>query len=165
MTKILCDTDILSVFAKIDRLDLLEEAFPNADLQIVEEVYDELEHARENEYSFPEKIFQTTDTVTLKQEELEEYREKKDRAEFLPLSKADLKTFVAANEREILLLSNDSHLLEVSDQKQVLALDIYDTLEILYQKNKIDREQTQEIGKQVKQKDNLDLPDLDKIGR
>jgi predicted nucleic acid-binding protein len=165
MTKILCDTDILSVFAKIDRLDLLEEAFPNADLQIVEEVYDELEHARENEYSFPEKIFQTTDTVTLKQEELEEYREKKDRAEFLPLSKADLKTFVAANEREILLLSNDSHLLEVSDQEQVLALDIYEILEILYQKNKIDREQIQKIGKQVKQKDNLDLPDLDKIGR
>lgn len=165
MTKILCDTDILSVFAKIERLDLLEEAFPNADLQIVEEVYGELEHARENGYSFPEKIFQATDTVTLEQEELEEYREKKDRTEFLPLSKADLKTFVASKKREILLLSNDSHLLEVSDQEEVLALDIYDILEILYQKNKIDREKIQEIGNQVKQEDNLDLPDLDKIGR
>ncbi len=79
MISILCDTDILSVFAKIERLDLLGEAFPNADLQIVEEVYGELEHARENGYSFPEKIFQATDTVTLEQEELEEYREKNDR--------------------------------------------------------------------------------------
>ncbi len=165
MTKILCDTDILSVFAKIDRLDLLEDAFPNAEMIIVEAVYDELEKAEENGYSFPEKIFNSTDTTTLKDQELEKYRQKRDRPEFLPLSKADLKTFIAAEEREILLLSNDSHLLEVSDQKHVLALDIYNILEVLYQKNKLDRSQIKEIGKQVKRKDNLDLPDLDKIGR
>lgn len=57
MTKILCDTDILSVFAKIERLDLLGEAFPNGDPQMVEEAYGELEHSRQNGYSFPEKIF------------------------------------------------------------------------------------------------------------
>lgn len=136
MTKILCDTDILSVFAKIDRLDLLEDAFPNAEMIIVEAVCDELEQAEENGYSFPEKIFNSTDTTTLKDQELEKYREKRDRPEFLPLSKADLKTFIAAEEREI-----------------------------LYQKNKLDRRQIQEIGNQVKRKDNLDLPDLDKIGR
>lgn len=47
MTKILCDTDILSVFAKIDRLDLLEHAFPNAEMIIVEAVYDELEQKKD----------------------------------------------------------------------------------------------------------------------
>jgi predicted nucleic acid-binding protein len=55
MTEILCDTDILSVFAKIDRLELLVEALPNADILIVGAVYDELENARENGYSLPRK--------------------------------------------------------------------------------------------------------------
>lgn len=164
MKKVLCDTDILSVFAKVERLRLLETAFPNADLVIIEAVYDELEYAEQNGFQFPEKIFQATNTISLKEEELEKYRDKRDQPKFLPLSKADLKSFVVAQNREITLISNDNHLLEVSDQQNILSLGIYDILELLYRRGELDKNQIKELAEEIKEKDNLDLPHIDKIG-
>lgn len=163
MTRILCDTDILSVFAKIDQLNLIDEAFPNAEFLIVEEVYDELSYAEDNGFNFPKKIFKFTETTSLKKEEIKKYQSYRDQPKFLPLSKADLKTFTKAQNREILLISNESHLLEVSVQEKVLALDIYDILKIMYTKETLSKQEIIELAKEIEEKDNLKLPDLDKI--
>lgn len=46
------DTDVLSTFGKIRRLDLLKELFPNAGFFIPPSVYNELFKARERGYEF-----------------------------------------------------------------------------------------------------------------
>lgn len=54
--KLICDTDLLSVFAKVDGLDLLQRAFPEGKFLISESVYDELLFSLEEGFEFPEKI-------------------------------------------------------------------------------------------------------------
>ena len=53
------DTDILSTFGKIRRLDLLRELFPNARFIVPPSVYDELFKARERGYEFIDYIIES----------------------------------------------------------------------------------------------------------
>jgi hypothetical protein len=53
------DTDILSTFGKIRRLDLLRVLLPNARLFIPHSVYNELFKARERGYEFVDYIIES----------------------------------------------------------------------------------------------------------
>ncbi len=50
------DADILSMFGKVDRTDLLRKLFPDADPVITFEVYNELLGAKEAGYDFVDDI-------------------------------------------------------------------------------------------------------------
>lgn len=67
--KLLCDTDFLSVFAKVDRLELLLEAFPTADFLISESVHDELTFSLDEGFDFPKRVFEMVDITGLKRNE------------------------------------------------------------------------------------------------
>jgi len=82
---------------------------------------------------------------------------------FFPLSPADLKTFIAARERSILFLSNDSHLLRVADQEDVLALDMYDVFRILYTKEALTEETARNILSGMEEEDNAVFTDKGRI--
>lgn len=160
---VLCDTDILSVFAKVERLDLLHEAFPGADLVATEEVYDELRAAEEAGFAFPPRIFEAVAVTSLTEEEARTYVDARDQDRYFPLSTADLKTFIAARERDILLLSNDAHLLEVADQEEVLAFDIYDIFRLLYTAQVLAEPEARAVLAAMEAADHLVLPDKDRI--
>jgi len=52
----ICDADILSMFGKVDRTDLLRKLFPDAGFGITFEVYNELLRAKEAGYDFVDDI-------------------------------------------------------------------------------------------------------------
>lgn len=52
------DTDILSMLSKTGRADLLKKLFPDEDLIITFEVYNELLRAKEAGYNFIEDILE-----------------------------------------------------------------------------------------------------------
>jgi hypothetical protein len=52
MTSLVFDTDVLSTFGKIKRLDLLEKLFPGADFSIPISVNNELFKAKDCGYEF-----------------------------------------------------------------------------------------------------------------
>ena len=45
---VLVDCDVASTMAKIDRINLLKEAFPDADICITSSVYSELSRAKDD---------------------------------------------------------------------------------------------------------------------
>ncbi len=76
MTKtIILDTDIISTFAKIDRLTLLKNIFSQGLLKITQEIYDELSVPLDFGYDFPEKIYDEIDVISLTDEEQKRYQE------------------------------------------------------------------------------------------
>ncbi|KXB05204.1 hypothetical protein AKJ49_01300 [candidate division MSBL1 archaeon SCGC-AAA382A03] len=54
--QLLCDTDLLSVFAKVESPDLTRKAFPQAKFLISESVHDELSVSMEERFDFPKRI-------------------------------------------------------------------------------------------------------------
>lgn len=152
--KLICDTDLLSVFAKTMKLDLLREAFAEGKFVISESVYDEPSLSMEEGFDFPEGIFKMCDVVGLSEDEVELYKKRRGKPKFQTISKADLRTLILAKERNLPILSNDSRLLELADQDDVLALDIYDVLKILFKKEKLTEKEVRDVLSEMEERDN-----------
>ncbi|KXA94524.1 hypothetical protein AKJ37_07540 [candidate division MSBL1 archaeon SCGC-AAA259I09] len=157
--KFLCDTDLLSVFAKVESLDLIRKAFPKGDFVISESVYDELSVSTEEGFDFPKRIFVNVEIVGLNQSEESLYRKRREKSKYLTISKADLKTLIMASERNLPILSNDGKLLELADQENVPALDIYDVFKILFRKGKLPEKEIRDILSNMEKKDNAFFKD------
>jgi len=69
---IVFDTDILSMFAKIDAVDLLKRLFGERAV-ITPKIRDEISAPMEYGYTFPLKAILTIKTVPLSNQSLEEY--------------------------------------------------------------------------------------------
>lgn len=161
--KIICDTDLLSVFAKVDRLDLLQKAFPEGEFMISESVYDELLFSLEEGFDFPEKIFKMCDITSLEKNEIKIYKERRRKGKFLTISKADLRTLIIGKERDLPILSNDGRLLELADQEKILALDIYEVFKILFRDDVLTEEEVKTILAEMEEKDKTKFKDKEKI--
>lgn len=163
--KIICDTDLLSVFAKVDQLSLLQKAFPKGEFIISESVYDELLFSLEEGFDFPEQIFEMCEITSLKDDEIEIYKERRKRSKFLTISKADLRTLIIGEKRDMPILSNDKRLLELAEDVDVLALDIYDIFKLLYEREKLSKEDIKNILNYMEERDNTTFKDKEKIFR
>ena len=62
--KVVLDTDVLSIFAKVEKLQLLEALFGKSKLLVTPAIYQELMVPLSYGYRFPEKVF-TVITLTL----------------------------------------------------------------------------------------------------
>lgn len=163
MMKIICDTDLLSVFAKVDQLSLLQKAFPEGEFIISESVYDELLFSLEEGFDFPEQIFEMCEITSLKDDEIEIYKERRKRSKFLTISKADLRTLIIGEKRDMPILSNDTRLLDFAEDADVLALDIYDIFKLLYEREKLSKKDIKNILNDMEEKDNTTFKDKEKI--
>ena len=70
---ILLDTDVLSAFAKISGLELLNELFSSDELLITNGVYEELAYIRESGYNFVDRILGFVRNTPMNKEELDVY--------------------------------------------------------------------------------------------
>jgi len=70
---ILLDTDVLSAFAKIGGLELLNELFSGEDILITNGVYEELTYIKESGYDFADQILGFVRNTPMNDEELDIY--------------------------------------------------------------------------------------------
>jgi len=70
--KFICDADILSMLAKIDKVDLLRELSKET-LLSAEEVKEELLVSKDHGYDYVDEIFERVEFLDLKKKEREEY--------------------------------------------------------------------------------------------
>jgi len=163
MMKMICDTDLLSAFAKVNELKLIKKVFPEKKFIISESVFDELLYSLEEGFDFPERIFDMCDITSLKQKEIEMYKRWRKKSKFLTISKADLRTLIIGKSRGIPLLSNDRLLLQFADKEGVLALDIYDIFKLIFKNEILSEEEIRDILTIMEEKDNTRFKDKEKI--
>jgi len=70
---ILIDTDVLSAFAKISGLELMNDLFSSEEMLITNGVYEELAYIRDSGYDFVDRIFSFVRNTPMNEAELDMY--------------------------------------------------------------------------------------------
>ncbi len=124
MMSLVFDTDIISTFGKIKRLDLLKDLFPNTRFFIPPSVYNELFKARERGYEFVDYVIESgiLEVASLNKEELELLSELKEERRSLGLG--ELEGASICKHREYILVTNDRAAKKVCDQYGIEFIDL-----------------------------------------
>lgn len=148
------DCDIASTLAKIDRMELLEQLFPDSSLFITGAVRSELLRSERAGFSYPEKVFDATSLTGLTDDALESFEEFSSNegihygeAEGIALCKA----------RDWIFLTNDSLALDFCQRNGVKALNLKDLLVHAAKEEALDREEMEQVIAEIEEKDNTTI--------
>ena len=146
------DTDILSMFGKIGRTDLLRKLFPKTSLVISFEVYNELLRAKEAGYDFVDDILeQGFGIVYLDSELIKEYEEKK--IKLRNIHAGELTSILLSKREGMAFVTNDSKAKRFCEENGVEWLDIIDLLRLCYRKRMLDGRGIEKVVREIEEKD------------
>ncbi len=135
---IVFDTDILSMFAKIDAVDVLKCLFDEK-VVMTPKIRDEISVPMEYGYTFPLKVISTIKTVPLSNQALEEYERFRGN---LRLGKGELE-------------SNDIKARRFAKREGVAVISLQAILEALRKKKIKSKEEVKQMLERIKETDNL----------
>lgn len=156
--KILCDTDILSCFAKIEELHILKQLFPNADFLIPTGVYEELVRNIEAGFNFPHQIFKFVKKIQLSEDELEEYSKLLEAKG--DLGKGELQCIIIAKNRKYPFLTNDKVGKKFAKKYGIKVWNILEILKAAFLAKIREKEEIEDIILKMREKDNMIIRDF-----
>ena len=146
------DADILSMFGKVDRTDLLRKLFPDADPVITFEVYNELLRAKEAGYDFVDDILkQEFEVVHLNSELIKEFEQKK--SKLRNIHAGELTSILLCRREGMAFATNDSKAKRFCEENDVVWLDVVDILRLCYRKRVLDKREIENLIKEIEEKD------------
>ena len=159
MINLVFDTDILSTFGKIRRLDLLRGLFPNAMLLVPPSVYDELIKARERGYEFVDYIIESgiLEVTPLNEEELELLS--KLREERRSLGLGEFEGISICKHREYILVTNDITAKKVRDRNRIKFVDLSMILKSLHVAEVLTDDELKAMIDEIERKDRVVIKD------
>ena len=160
---ILVDTNILSTFAKIDRLELLFMVFNQKTLYISPNVFQELKDAMDKRYDFVERIFELLQSKKLKLLPLEE-------DEYMLMlqlpkyfGKGELDSIAICTRRNYILLSNERKVIKFCEENEIDHFDLNGILNALWLFDIVSKEEVVQIINEMEEKDNLKIVSKEEI--
>ena len=157
---ILLDTDVLSAFAKISGLELLNELFSSDELLITNGVYEELMYIRESGYDFVDQILGFVRNTPMDGKELDAYHSFLKRTS---LGKGELQCIAVCIVRGYPFVTNDRKAKNFASVKGVVAWDIPDILKALWVAEIKSKEDVAILIKTLEQKDRMIIKDKNRI--
>ena len=157
---ILLDTDILSAFAKIGEVGLIEDLFPGDELLIPDGVFEELMHIKELGYEFVDDILDLVKDTTMTQDELTVYHS------FLSstnLGQGELQCIAICISRNCPFLTNDKKAKNFARAKYVKAWDIPAILKALWKTEIKSQDDVAVLMEKLEQKDKMIIKDKNLI--
>ena len=148
---IVFDTDILSMFAKIDAVDLLKRLFDEKAV-ITPKIRDEISVPMEYGYTFPLKVILTIKTVPLSNQALEEYERFR---ENLSLGKGELESIAYCKIERGIFATNDIKAREFAKSEGVSVISLQAILKALWKKKIKSKDEIKQILERIKEADNL----------
>lgn len=145
------DTDILSMFAKIDAIYLLKRLF-NEKIVITSKIRDEISVPLEYGYTFPLKVISTIRTVPLTNHTLEEYARLQ---ENLSLGKGELEAIAYCKTEKCIFATNDIKARQFAKCEGVSVISLQAILRALWKKKIKSKEEVKQILEKIKDTDNL----------
>ena len=157
------DTDVLSTFGKIRRLDLLKELFPNAGFFIPPSVYNELFKARERGYEFVDYVTESglLEVIPLNKEELELLSRLKEERRSLGLG--ELEGLSICKRREYILVTNDITAKKICDRYEIEFVDLSMILKSLLAAKILTSNEVRVLITEIERKDRVTIKDRDDI--
>lgn len=156
------DSDISSTFAKIDRLRELNELFSKRVLKITPEIYQELIVSLDYGYSFPLKIFEEFDIISLSEAEEKEF-ERILTEEKRELGKGEIEAIVVCENRKSVFCSIDRSALDFAKEKGVQTLDLHMILKAFWRSGICTKKEVKNMIKDIEEKDNTKIIGISEI--
>jgi predicted nucleic acid-binding protein len=158
---VVMDCDLISSFAKINRIDLLETLFPDAQLAITASVYNELLKTKEYGFDFLDKIIQSNvGLINMQKEErsvfedfLQDYRIHLGEAEGIAIAKC----------RDGVFMTNDSRAVRFCEEKGVKVLNLKDVLRKIAVDGIVDKGEMLKLIRGIENKDRTYIVGIDDI--
>ena len=146
------DTDILSMLGKTGRIELLKKLFPDEDLVITFEVYNELLMAKEIGYDFVDDIInQRFRVIHLDSDSIHEYEHMKEKLS--NLHTGELTSILLCKKEGMDFATNDKKAKMFCREVGVEWLDIVDILRLCYLKCVLDRKEIETLISEIEDKD------------
>ena len=158
---IIFDTDILSMFAKANVLDVIVEALSRFKLCITPKIKEELSIPLEYGYSFPEEIFKRFEVIVPTKKEYLEYEKLLVLYPFL--GKGELEAISIAKMRNCLFATNDLKAFNVALKEKVLPINVHTILKTLWEKKFYNKSELLKFIQKLERADNTKIKDIDKI--
>jgi len=157
------DTDILSTFGKIRRLDLLKKLFPSVRFFVPSSVYNELFKARERGYEFVDYVIESgiLEVIPLNKEELEFLGRLREERKSLGLG--ELEGVSICKHREYVLVTNDITAKKVCDQYGIKNIDLSMILKSLLEVKILMSDELGALIDEIERKDRVIIKDKDDI--
>jgi len=157
---ILSDTDVLSAFAKISGLELLNELFSSDELLTTNGVYEELAYIRESGYDFADQILGFIRNTPMDDVELDIYHSFLKRTN---LGKGELQCIAVCIVRGYPFITNDRKAKNFASAKGVVAWDIPYILKALWVAEIKSKEDVAILMKMLEQKDMMIIKNKNQI--
>jgi len=145
------DTDVLSMFAKIDAVDLLKDLFGEKAI-ITPKIKDEISVPLEYGYTFPLKVISTIESVPLSNDVLEEYGRLQ---KSLSLGKGELEAIAYCKVEKCIFVTNDIKAREFAKSEGVSVISLQAVLRALWKAKIKSKEEVRQILERIKAADNL----------
>jgi len=145
------DTDVLSMFAKIDAVDLLKDLFGEKAI-ITSKIKDEISVPMEYGYTFPLKVISTIESVPLSNDVLEEYGRLQ---KSLSLGKGELEAIAYCKVEKYIFVINDIKAREFAKSEGVSVISLQAVLRALWKAKIKSKEEVRQILERIKAADNL----------
>jgi predicted nucleic acid-binding protein len=160
MKTVILDCDIASCLAKINRIDLLWEAFPDFEVRITESVSIELMRASQAGFSFPDLIFKSIPVISLTQEERTMLQD-------IPKNRSihfgEAEGLIICKSRSAIFLTNDSRAVRYCRDNNIKVLDLRDILLHIVMQKALTRAETIELIRNIEDKDNIIIKDKSEL--
>jgi len=148
---IVFDTDILSMFAKIDAVDLLKLLFGDKAV-MTPKIRDEISAPIEYGYTFPLKVLTTIKTVPLNEQALEEYGRLQ---ENLNLGRGELEAIAYCKATKCVFATNDIKAREFAKSEGVPVISLQAILKAFWRKGIKSKEEVRQMLERIRETDNL----------
>lgn len=163
MTSFIFDTDVLSTFGKIRKLDLLRKLLPDAVFFIPLSVYDELFKAKDHGYDFVDYILKSGlfEVIPLSSEELRFLGEL--RKEHISLGAGEMEGISICKHGGHILVTNDVAAKKVCDFYGIKFIDLSVILKSLLVEKILTNKEVKVLINEIEQKDRVIIKDKDDI--
>lgn len=157
---IVCDTDVLSAFSKIDGLLLLSELFPNHKILTSNGVYEELIFIKQAGYDFVNRIIDFVEIISMNDKELVKYHSFMSSTNF---GKGELQCISICIFRKCPFITNDKKAKRFAEKNNVTVWDIPDLMKALWKTGIRSKEEVKGIMGDLEKKDFMIISNKEKI--
>ncbi len=148
---IIYDADILSVFAKIDRLDLLQRL--SGPILITPQIKEEISIPAQYGYQFPNRILKVASTLPLTSDEMTTYEALREN-----LGRGGSEGISLAKHRNYIFATNDKVAFKFAVKEKVAAINLQVILRALFLSNSLTRNEILSLVEEMSIKDGLIIP-------
>jgi len=148
---IIYDADILSIFAKIDRLNLLQRL--SGPILITPQIKEEVSIPAQYGYQFPNRILKASSTLPLTAEEMTTYETLREN-----LGRGESEGISLAKHRNYTFATNDKVAFKFAVKEKVAAINLQVILRALFLSNSLTRNEILSLVEDMSIKDGLIIP-------